>query len=201
MAGKNVELALTTWEDISGGAIMGPALVLLFQDVGIKVNFRLLAGIAMSEAETTGTWEMRIARPGQAFATPNIRCREIAPVIKEFSWHRVGETPEEYAAYEQEMVKIAETFCLETDFDKQKELMFEYNRIHTENVYSIGLVVGRYGLMLNKYFKNVPIGTPPFLYQWDFNNFLPEQIWLDAADRWALGQKEIYPGTVAVYAK
>jgi len=196
MSGQNVELAMTTWDDISAGAIMGPALVLLFEDIGIKVNFRLLDNIAMADADTNGTWEMRIGRPGQAFATPNIRCKDIAPVTNEFGWHRVGDKPEEYQPFEEELKKISDAFCLETDFDKGKELMFQYNKLHTENVYTIGLVIGRYGLMLNKYFKNIPIGTPAFLYQWDFNNFLPEQVWLAEADRWALGQTEIHPETV-----
>ncbi len=194
MAGKNVEIAMTTWEDISAGATMGPALVLLFQDIGIKVNFRILTNIAMNEATTNGTWEMRISRPGQVWSTPNVRCKDFAPVTKEFGWHREGDKPEEYADFEKRMMEISNAFCLETDFAKQKELMYEYNKLHTENVYSIGLVAGRYGLMLNKYFKNVPIGTPPFLYQWDFNNFLPEQIWLAPAEQNILGQKEIYPG-------
>lgn len=197
MSGENVELAMTTWDDISAGAIMGPALALLFEDIGIKVNFRLLDNIAMADAETNGVWEMRIARPGQAFATPNIRCKDIAPVTDEFGWHRVGEKPEEYQPFEEEMMEISNAFCLETDFDKGKELMFQYNKLHTENVYTIGLVISRYGLMLNKYFKNIPIGTPAFLYQWDFNNFLPEQVWLAEADRWSLRQTEIHPGTVA----
>jgi len=196
MAGQNVELAMTTWEDISAGATLGQALVLMFQDVGIKVNFRILTNLAMNDANTAGTWELRISRPGQVWATPNIRCKDFAPVTKEFGWHREGEKPEEYADFEKRLMEISDAFCLETDFNKQKELMFEMNRLHTENIYSIGLVVGRYGLMLNKYFKNVPIGTPPFLYQWDFNNFLPEQIWLAEGDRWALGQKEIYPETL-----
>ncbi len=194
MAGQNVEIAMTTWEDISAGATLGQALTLLFQDIGIKVNFRILNNIAMTDANTNGTWEMRIARPGQAFATPNIRCKDIAPVTKEFGMHREGDTPEEYADYELQMNEISNEFCLETDGAKQKELMSAYNKIHTENVYTVGLVVSRYGLMLNKYFKNVPVGTPAFLYQWDFNNFMPEQIWLAESDRWALGQNEIYPG-------
>lgn len=195
-SGKNVELALTTWEDISAGATLGQALVLLFKDIGLQVNFRVLVNTAMTEAGTAGTWDMRIARPGQAFATPNTRCKDIAPVTKEFSWHREGDKPEEYADYEKQMQDIANKFCLELDPAKQKELMSQYNKLHTENVYTVGLVVGRYALMLNKFIKNVPIGTPPFLYQWDFNNFLPEQLWLSEADQTALGQKEIYPKTL-----
>lgn len=194
MAGKNVELAMTTWEDVSAGATLGPALVLMFRDVGIQVNFRILTNLAMNDAETNGAWELRIARPGQVWATPNARPKDFAPVTKEFAWHRVGDKPAEYQDFEKKMIEIADKFLLEIDYDKQFALMSEYNRLHTENVYSVGLVIGRYGLMLNKYFKNVPVGTPPFLYQWDFNNFLPEQIWLEAADRWVLGQQEIYPG-------
>ena len=52
-----------------------------------------------------------------------------------------------------------------------------------ENVYTLGLIVGRYGLMMNKNFKNIPVGTPAFLYQWDANNYLMEQIWFEEANR------------------
>jgi peptide/nickel transport system substrate-binding protein len=196
MAGQNVVIAMTTWEDYAAGATLGQALVLLFQDIGIQVNFRILNSSAQNDANTNGTWEMRVNRPGQAWSTPNIRCKDIAPVTKEFAWHREGDQAEEYADFETRLMEISDAFCLETDFDAQMELMFEYNQVHTENVYSIGLVVGRYGLMLNKYFRNVPVGTPAFLYQWDFNNFLPEQIWLAEGDQSALGQTEIYPETL-----
>jgi peptide/nickel transport system substrate-binding protein len=54
-------------------------------------------------------------------------------------------------------------------------------------------------LQLNKYLKNVPIGCPAFLYQWDANNYIQEQIWLTPDDRWVLGQKEIFPGTIPWY--
>jgi peptide/nickel transport system substrate-binding protein len=198
-AGDNVELALVASVDQSAGAILGPALVLLFQDVGIKVNFRNLVGTAVTEMFTNGIWDLYIDRPGQAWATPNTRCKDIAPVTKEFRWHREGEKAEEYADFEKQMMKISDAFCLETDFAKQKELMFEYNQLNTENVYMIGLVVGRYGLQLNKYLKNVPIGCPAFLYQWDANNYIQEQIWLTPDDRWVLGQKEIFPGTIPWY--
>jgi peptide/nickel transport system substrate-binding protein len=196
MAGKDVEIGITANEDQSAGAVVGPALVLLFQDVGIKANFRLITASVDNDNKTNGTWDTHITRYGQAWATPNVRCRDIAPIAKEFNWNREGEKPRELQPYEEEMVELASSFCLERDPAKQRELMSQYNKIFTENVYSAGIVAGRYGLMLNKYFKNVPIGTPPFLYQWDFNNFLPEQIWLPAADANKLGQKELYPGKV-----
>jgi len=200
MAGENVQIALNSGEDNTAGASIGPAIVLFLQEIGIQVNFRTIAGTAMTEDERAGTWEMRIGRPGQAWAAPNVRCNQIAPLGQtNLAWHRSGDQPEEYQDFELQLNDLASQFCLENDIDAMRELMSEYNRIHTENVYSIGLVVGRYGLMLNKYFKNVPIGTPAFLYQWDANNYLPEQIWFEEADRWANGQSEIYPQSVPFF--
>jgi peptide/nickel transport system substrate-binding protein len=97
------------------------------------------------------------------------------------------------------MIEISDEFCATGDFDTEFALMSELNKLHTENVYSLGLATGRYGLMLNKNLMNVPVGTPAFLYQWDFNNFLPEQLWLTAEHRTDQGQTEIYPNSVPFF--
>ncbi len=201
-AGENLILSLESGEDQTAGQSLGQALALSFGEVGIQVNFRTLAGTAMDENLRNGTWDMRITRMGQDWAAPSVRCAFIAPTHNEFASHRVGNVElaeDEYSDYEQEMIALSNQFCLETDFDAEFELVSQINRLHTENSYTIGLVVGRYGLMLNKYMKNVPIGTPAFLYQWDFNNFLPEQLWFAEADRWSLGQSEIDPETLPEY--
>jgi len=199
LAGQDVIIGLEVGEDNTAGASLGQAIVNFLQDVGIKVNFRTLAGTAMDANDRSGTWEMRITRPGQAWATPNVRCKDIAPVRTDFAWHRVAEgalDADEYAPFEQRAMEISNEFCLATDFDTEFALMSELNKLYTENVYNLGLIVGRYGLMLNKNFKNVPIGTPAFLYQWDANNYLMEQIWLEPEHRTDQGQVEIYPETV-----
>lgn len=199
LAGQDVIIGLEVGEDNTAGASLGQAIVNFLQDVGIKVNFRTLAGTAMDANDRSGTWEMRITRPGQAWATPNVRCKDIAPVRTDFAWHRVAEgalDADEYADFEQRAMEISNEFCLATDFDTEFALMSELNKLYTENVYNLGLIVGRYGLMLNKNFKNVPIGTPAFLYQWDANNYLMEQIWLEPEHRTDQGQVEIYPETV-----
>ncbi len=200
MAGQTVELGLTVSEDNTAGPALGPALVLFLQNVGLKVNYRTLAGTTMTANNNTGTWDMQITRPGQAWAAPTVRCNQIAPTGKTvLNWHREGDKPEEYADFELRLIEISNQFCLENDPDKMRELMFEFEQIFTQHNYRIGLVVFRYGLMLNKYFKNIPIGTPAFLYQWDANNILPERVWFAPEDRWNLGQQEIYPNTVPYY--
>ena len=199
LAGQDVVIGLETGEDNTAGQSLGPAIVAFLQDVGIKVNFRTIAGTAMTENERAGTWEMRIGRPGQAWAAPNVRCKEIAPTSENYALHFVGSQPEEYTDVEKRMIEISNEFCNATDFDTEFKLMSELNNLHTEDVYTLGLAVGRYGLMLNKNFKNVPVGTPAFLYQWDANNILPEQVWLAPENRTDQGQKEIYPSTVPFY--
>ena len=199
LAGEEVVLGLEVGEDISAGSTLGPAIIAFMQDVGVKVNFRTIAGTAMTENERAGTWEMRLGRPGQAWSTPNIRCRDIAPATDVFGWHYVGSEPEVYTDFEQRMIEISDEFCAATDFETEQTLMTELNQLFTENVYSLGLATGRYGLMLNENLKNIPIGTPAFLYQWDFNNFLAEQIWLEPEHRTDQGQTEIYPNAVPFY--
>ena len=198
LAGEDVVIGLESGEDSTDGSL-GQAIVAFLQDVGIKVNFRTLAGPAMDANDRAGTWEMRIERPGQAWATPNVRCRDVAPVRTDFAWHRVAEgemAEDEYADFEQRAIEIANEFCLATDFETEFALMSELNNLYTENVYNLGLIIGRYGLMMNKNFKNIPVGTPAFLYQWDANNYLMEQIWFEEQHRTDQGQVEIYPQTV-----
>jgi peptide/nickel transport system substrate-binding protein len=128
-----------------------------------------------------------------------VRCKDIAPTSGNFPWHFVGSEPEEYTEVEQRMIEISNEFCATADYETEYALMSELNKLHTEDVYSLGLATGRYGLMLNKNFKNVPIGTPAFLYQWDANNILPEQVWLAEENRTDQGQTEIYPNAVPFY--
>ena len=44
--------------------------------------------------------------------------------------------------------------------------MTQYNNIFTKNVYDLGVFVGRYGLGTAKRVKNIPDGTPVFMYTW-----------------------------------
>ena len=90
---------------------------------------------------------------------------------------------------------IVNEFALEPDSDKRVELMAEYNRIFTENVYNVGIVVGRYGLALAERFNNVPAGTPAFLYEWTWANVQPDQVWVAPENQ----LEQLRPGTVPEY--
>jgi peptide/nickel transport system substrate-binding protein len=182
--GQPLVLGLIAGEDAEGVGTIAEALVTLFRQIGIQVNYRKLQGNAMNDLNTKGEWDMQVSRMGQAFGVPNVRSREIAPVSLEVpTWSRAGEGVERpLQPFEEEMVTLVNQFALEPDSAKQKEMMKQYQKLHTENIYTLGVVIGRYALGMSKTLKNVPIACPAFFYQWDYNNFIPEQMWIAKED-------------------
>jgi peptide/nickel transport system substrate-binding protein len=198
-AGQPLVVGLFGIEDQEGSPTIAEALVPLFKDIGIQVNYRKLQGNAATELTTTGQWELFVNRMPQEWGVPNVRYRDIAPLtIESPVFNRAAEGVERtLQPFEEQLVALAEQLPKETDSGKQKELMSEYQKLHTENVYTLGVVIGRYGLGMANRIKNVPIGAPAFYYMWDYNNFIPEQLWVDAND--PLKVPETKPDTIAEY--
>lgn len=196
LAGEDLVIALIANEDQQAGVEIAEALVPLLADVGIQVNFRPLAATVATDKIESGEWEMHVIRGGQEYAVPFTYAEQIAPIRKESpDWHREGAEPRQLRPFEEELVKIVNEFALEPDSDRRVELMSEYNRIFTENVYNVGVVIGRYGLALAKRFKNVPVGCPTFLYQWTWANCQPDQVWIAPDDQ----LEQIRPGEIPIY--
>nr|PZN27760.1 MAG: galactoside ABC transporter substrate-binding protein [Chloroflexota bacterium] len=199
LQGEPLLLGLFAIEDQEGAPTIAEALVPLFKDIGIQVNYRKLQGNAATELTTTGQWDLYVSRMGQEYGVPNVRYRDIAPLTLESPvYNRAAEGVERpLQPFEEELVALAEQLVQETDFAKQKELMARYQKLHTENVYTIGVVIGRYGLGMAKRIRNVPIGCPAFYYQWDYNNFIPEQLWIPASEQSQV--PETRPDTIPEY--
>ncbi len=197
LAGENLVVVLNTSVAAEATGQIGDAFVLLMQDVGVQVNLQPLQGPAAGDAITTGTWEMRVDRAGQEYTTSFTRCRDLGPVTDlSPDFHRADGGNRDLLDFEVEIVEIVNEFCLEPDFEARKELMSRYITLFTENVYHVGGIIGRYGLALAKRFNNIPVGAPPFFYQWTWGNVIPEAVWVDPDEQIA----EIFPGTLPVYS-
>ncbi|MEM7537920.1 MAG: ABC transporter substrate-binding protein [Chloroflexota bacterium] len=197
VAGENVVLGLNTSEDAEETQTIGDAVVTLLADVGIKINTRPLNSAAGREANESGQWDMAVFRGGQAGAVPFTRCTDLAAVTKEFGIHREGAEPRELMAFEEELIDIVNAFCVEPDTDARIALMAEYNQIYTENAYSLGVIIGRYGLAAAKRFNNIPAGMPVFMYNWTWENVMPEQVWI-APDAQI---EQLRPGVIPTYTE
>jgi peptide/nickel transport system substrate-binding protein len=198
LEGEDLTVSMSSNEDQLEGVNIGEALVNLWGAVGIKVNFRPVTSAARQDIVTSGEWEMHVVRSGTAFALPFTACDQLAPVSKVApSWHREGETPRQLQPFEEELIELVQAYCPETDLAKRKELINQYNHIFTENVYNIGIYVGRHGLALAKRFRNVPSGTPVFFYQWVEDNLLSEQIWTPVEEQ----VQQVQPNTIPIFNK
>ncbi len=198
LEGENMVIELITGEAAPATQQVGEAVAALLGQVGIQLNISVLQGPAETDAIESGQWEMLISRTGQEWLTPFTRCRDLAPISAESpGWHREGSEPRELLDFEVEMVDIVSEFCLEPDSDARAELMSEYNRLFTENVYNVGTVIGRYGLAMAERFENIPTGAPPFFYHWTWGNVRPEQMWVPT-DRQGEAP-ETRPDTIPMY--
>ena len=194
-SGENLVLALVTSEDAEETQTVGAAAVTLLGDLGVQINVRPLNSAARRDMEEAGGWEMKVDRDSQVYAVPFTRCTDLAPLTREFNFHREGADPRELLDFEQELIDLVNAFCAEPDTNVRLEQMAEFNRIVTDNVYFVGVFVGRYGLAAAKRFNNVPAGMPVFLYQWTWDNVMAEQVWVAPDEQ--IGQ--LRPGVIPTY--
>jgi peptide/nickel transport system substrate-binding protein len=198
LEGQDLIISMNANEDQQEAQNIAEALVNQWAEVGIQVNYRTITSAFYDQEMTvSGEWDMHVYRSLQEFALPFTRCTDLAPVAKTRpQWHREGDKPRDLRPFEEELNKLVQQYCVERDPVKRKELISQYNHIFTENVYNLGIFVGRYGLALAKRFQNVTPGTPAFLYDWVEYSLMPEQVWSPADQQ----IEEVRPNTIPVYS-
>ena len=196
MAGKPVVIQLLASQDAKETQSVAEALVNMWGAVGIKVNMKIMDSQTHTDVDAAGTWDMAVTRGGQAFALPFTNVTGLAPNTKKgLVWHAEGDQPRQMLDFEQSLVDIVNKYRSTFDAAERKQLMFEYNSIFTKNVYNMGVFVGRYGLGTAKRVKNIPDGTPVFMYTWVEDAVLLDMLWTPVDQQ--LPQNR--PETIAVY--
>jgi peptide/nickel transport system substrate-binding protein len=118
------------------------------------------------------------------------------PSSTAFQRHRIPTGAErQLMDFEQDLIDVVNQYRATFDAEGRRELMFEYNNLYTDNVYSVGVFIGRYGLGLSNRLMNVAEGTPVFLYQWVEDAVLLDTVWTPEEDQ--LEQNR--PNTIPVY--
>jgi peptide/nickel transport system substrate-binding protein len=198
MAGEPVVIQLTANQDQAEAGSIAEALVNLWGAVGIQINMRLVDSAIRVTIVEAGTWDMHVYRGPQEFALPTKNVTGLAPITDTFEWHRVAPGQERTLMdFEQDLIDIVTEYRLTFDTEGRRALMFDYNQIVTENVYNLGVFVGRYGLGLAKRVNNVPDGTPVFMYQWVEDAILLDMLWTPVDQQLT----QVRPETIPVYAE
>ena len=198
MAGKPVVIQLLASQDAKETQSVAEAVVNQWGAVGIKVNMKIIDSQTHTDVDAAGTWDMSVTRGGQAFALPFVNVTALAPnTAKGLVWHLEGDQPRQMLDFEPQLVDIVNKYRSTFDAAERKQLMFEYNQIFTENVYNLGVFVGRYGLGTAKRVKNIPDGTPVFMYTWVEDAILLDTLWTPLDQQLPQNRPEtlpVYPG-------
>ncbi len=201
MAGQPLVIQLLADQAAKETQNIAEALVNQWAAIGIKVNMKVIDNQTQLNDYATGTWDMVVARGGiqggQQWALPFVNPPLLAPYTKDFPWHREGNTPRKLMDFEPKLVDIVTKYRSTFDTAQRTDLMNQYNKIFTENVYDMGVFVGRYGLGLTKRIKNVADGTPVFLYHFVEEGILLDAMWTPKDQQVA----QVAPETIAVYTK
>ena len=95
-------------------------------------------------------------------------------------------------AFEKEIVSILEKWRDGVEGDEAKQLMSQYQKLFTENVYQPGIVQYPTALLINKRIQNLADGMPVLAYQWAEDTVIREQFWVYQDDQ----LDELFPGRV-----
>jgi peptide/nickel transport system substrate-binding protein len=95
--------------------------------------------------------------------------------------------------FEEEMVKVVNAFIGSRDPAERVELMKQYQKLYTENVYAVGLTAYPGALIINKRFSNIPAGAPIYMYNWAEDNIIRERVFVPADKQ--IGA-ELHPNTL-----
>ena len=80
--------------------------------------------------------------------------------------------------FEQQLIDVVKKFISEQDPNKRIEEMKQFQKLYTENVYSIGLTQYPGALIINKRFANIPAGAPIFMFNWAEDNIIRERVYV-----------------------
>jgi peptide/nickel transport system substrate-binding protein len=181
-AGRDIEIQLTAFQQLGTMVDIGQAAIPMFQAIGIRLSLRVLSQTVLDELDRNGQWDLRSVRYDSPQLVPNAFPAQLAPTDDRIMpMHYMITTNNSAMPFENELVRITNDFAKETDAAKQKQLMADYNRVWTENAYNIGVVTVSYGMLLNRFMKNVQPGLPVNVYSWGHQSMFMEQLWFEPA--------------------
>ena len=193
--GANVEIALLASNAAGTDTTLSDGIIAMMEKIGLRVIADYTDGNGVEARRDAGDFDWAIRRVERAFNTVLQDTASLAPLGPTTSpFHKAGPDGKiELMDFEKQLVDIMNEFRSATA-ERRKELMVDYQKIFTENVYSAGLVNYPGALIINKRFRNVPAGTPILSFQWAEDSALREQMYVPAEEQ---KDYELFPKTLA----
>jgi len=193
--GANVEVTLLVNADYQTDKSLADGVVAMMEPLGIRVLLNQVEGKQRDALQQGGQFDWMIFRNQEDLTSVVQKTVNLAPVGPKTSWfHRAGEDGQvDLLPFEQEIVDVVNKFITTPDANEKKELMKQFQKLYTDNVYGIGLTQYPGALIINKRFANIPKGVPINLFNWAEDSIIRERVFVPA-DR--QGKYELFPETL-----
>ncbi len=196
-AGKDLEVSLLYAANEDVIPVLADGLISMMSEVGIRV-------VASPSTDDTivsidnADWDWNVRRTAAEMSAPVSDFGRLAVTgPKRVQWHyATPDAPQILEPFEEELVVLIDRFRTAPNAAEQVEIMRDYNRIYTKNLYTVGLLSAPGALIIHKRIKNLRDGVPILAYQWAEDAVIRELFWVAEGDR--IGG-EIAPNTVPQY--
>jgi len=193
--GRDVEITLLANSDYGTDTNLAEGVMAQLEPLGLRVIANFQQGTARDDMAQAGQFDWQVLRQGSEMVSVVQGTGALAPTGPRIhSFHRAGTDGSlDLLPFEQELVDLVNRFVTTSDNDERAEIMKDYQRIFTENVYSVGLTQYPGALIINKRFANIPAGAPIFMFNWAEDNIIRERVYVPENEQ---GDYELHPETL-----
>jgi peptide/nickel transport system substrate-binding protein len=177
----NVEIKILAIGEYGTDKNLAEGVIAMMEASGLRVIAEFVSNSQRDPIRDAGQYDWNVNRFNTAeLLTVVQNTAALAPTGPRISMqHRVGtDGTLDLLPFEQEMVDIVGKFNVSLDAAERVELMKQYQKLHTENVWLVGLTQYPGALILNKRLANIPNGTPPFHFNWSEDSLMRERIYV-----------------------
>jgi peptide/nickel transport system substrate-binding protein len=178
--GGDVEITILANTDYGTDTNLAEGVIAMMEPLGIRAIANFQTGTARDDMQDSGQFDWSVVRQGAEYVAVVQNTVELAPTgPRVHQFHRAGtDGTLDLLPFEQELVDVINAFVATNDREERSELMKQYQRIFTENVYSVGLTQYPGALIINKRFANIPAGAPIFMFNWAEDNIIRERVYV-----------------------
>jgi peptide/nickel transport system substrate-binding protein len=193
--GQDVSITLLANSDYQTDKNLAEGVVASMEQIGVRVIVDLVSGSNMTATQNSGKWDWQIFRNGSELISVVQNTANLAPTGPQTSpFHRAGtDGTVDLLPFEQQLVDTVNQFIGSSDHAKRVELMKQFQKLYTENVYTIGLTQYPGALIINKRFANIPAGAPIFMFNWAEDNIIRERVFVPQDKQ---STNELHPDTL-----
>ncbi|WP_108397133.1 ABC transporter substrate-binding protein [Devosia submarina] len=193
--GADVEITLLANTDYGTDTNLAEGVIAMMEPLGIRVIANFQQGTSRDDLAQSGQFDWTVERQGSEMVAVVQGTTSLAPTgPRTHPFHKAGtDGTVDLLPFEQEMVDVVNKFIASSDTEERAELMKQYQKLFTENVYSVGLTQYPGALIVNKRFANIPAGAPIFQFNWAEDSVMRERLFVPADQQ---GDYELHPETL-----